>query len=406
LRRIASGVPRNLIFEHVQNDLFRLHRSLYTFIGGFAVGRRVLYDAQQGPFAGRRIHDLGAAATTVVVRPRRARMFASKRYGTKTLHFVSRAPDKTFYDLIVTNDSADDSIARLRQFLYPNGKVIVVVKPASNGRNESIAAGRYRQHFRVVRRFEHASTAELDLHSPLPSKLSDIAFTFSELLVEEPPSGKAIGVIYLLTDDEKWRHSRLHLGCGPVSLEGWINIDNQPYAGIDFRWDLAQGIPFIRNRFIYAEHFLEHLSYEQVELFLPECRKSLAEDGILRLSTPNLDWVWVNQYRPSESVPQEEALRDCFVLNRAFRGWGHQFLYNFVTLRATLEAAGFADIRSYRYGESEIADLVGIERHEQYPDTPDLPHILIAEARGRCVPPPNRVTEPYRAEYLRDVAAR
>ena len=29
------------------------------------------------------------------------------------------------------------------------------------------------------------------------------------------------------------------------------------------------------------------------------------------------------------SVPDGEAVRDCFWMNKSFRAWGHQFLYNF-----------------------------------------------------------------------------
>ena len=37
-----------------------------------------------------------------------------------------------------------------------------------------------------------------------------------------------------------------------------------------------------------------------------------------------------------------DELQNCFNLNRAFRGWGHQFLYNERTLRTSLLDAGYA----------------------------------------------------------------
>ena len=66
----------------------------------------------------------------------------------------------------------------------------------------------------------------------------------------------------------------------------------------------------------------------------------LHDDGILRLSTPNLDWVWVTHYNLSLNEPDQ--VRACFAINRAFRGWGHQFLYNQRTLSASLLDAGFS----------------------------------------------------------------
>ena len=101
---------------------------------------------------------------------------------------------------------------------------------------------------------------------------------------------------------------------------------------------------------------------------------------------------------------EDEALRDCFVLNRAFRGWGHQFLYNPATLAALLQNSGFATVRALRYGESDTPALAGLERHEQYPDVPELPHVLVVEAGGRGEPQAIR-GEAHIAEYNRDVAA-
>ncbi len=175
---------------------------------------------------------------------------------------------------------------------------------------------------------------------------------------------------------------RLHVGSGPVTLEGWINVDNQPYPGIDHVLDVTNGLPFENLDYVFAEHFIEHLSYDHGAFFLRECRRVLGPHGVLRLSTPSLDWVWMTQYHHGQWGSSSEAVRDCFWLNKAFRGWGHQFLYNLQTLVECLHDAGFADVVSCQYGESRHEALRGVEHHEKYPDTPELPHILIVEASG------------------------
>jgi predicted SAM-dependent methyltransferase len=177
---------------------------------------------------------------------------------------------------------------------------------------------------------------------------------------------------------------RLHIGSGPVRLPGWTNVDNQKYPGVDHVLDVTRGLPWKRGdaELIFAEHFIEHLAYDDGLRFLRECRRVLAADGILRLSTPNLDWVWHTQYHPGQWTDAAEAVRDAFWMNKAFRGWGHQFLYNLPALEATLRAAGFADVVPVRYGESEHEGLRGLERHEQYIDTPELPHVVVVEASG------------------------
>lgn len=223
------------------------------------------------------------------------------------------------------------------------------------------------------------------------------------LITAEVPTGFASihrfgDAIFVATNDPKWRDLQLHLGSGPVALPGWVNVDNLPYPGVDFQWDLARGIPFHDVKYIFAEHFVEHLSFDEAGKLVRGCRAALRDDGILRLSTPNLDWVWRTSYQSGD------ALRDCFVINRAFHGWGHQFLYNLPALTMVLRDAGFATVQQFTYGQSDSPALAGIERHERYPDIPELPHILIVEASGRAQPAGER--HPMVDEYRRDVAVR
>jgi predicted SAM-dependent methyltransferase len=189
--------------------------------------------------------------------------------------------------------------------------------------------------------------------------------------------------------------ARLHIGCGEQSLKGWINIDNQGLPGVDQVLDVRRGLPFSGVAAIYAEHFLEHLSLDEGLAFLAECRRVLLPDGVLRLSTPNLDWVMRTHYRGPDAA-RDDAQEDCFRINRAFHGWGHQFLYNAATLESALAASGFARVDRRKYGESERSELAGLERHETWVDTPDLPHVLIVEAFGAAPP------RPFPAQLLKD----
>ena len=181
------------------------------------------------------------------------------------------------------------------------------------------------------------------------------------------------------------RERRLHIGAGRESIPGWINIDNQGLAGVDQVLDVRQGLPFADVASIYAEHFLEHLSLDEGLAFLRECRRVLRPEGALRLSTPNLDWVILTHYRGA-AQPEDDAKLDCIRLNRAFHGWGHQFLYNRPMLAAALRSAGFERTAFRTYGESERPELRGLERHETWVDTPELPHVLIVEAWGQASP--------------------
>jgi predicted SAM-dependent methyltransferase len=195
--------------------------------------------------------------------------------------------------------------------------------------------------------------------------------------------------------------NKLHIGCGPVHLDGWINIDNAKYPGVDKVLDVTRGLPFKDVSFIFAEHFIEHIPYPLTMKLLRECRRVMRDDGVLRLSTPNLDWVWFTHYKLDAN--DQEKLQACFALNRAFRGWGHQFLYNEHTLASTLRDAGFANVERREYGASPHPELHGLERHEKSADYGSLSHILIVEAWGGGGEAPQDLDAP-RGEYLRDIA--
>ena len=110
---------------------------------------------------------------------------------------------------------------------------------------------------------------------------------------------------------------RLHLGAGRERLDGWINVDMQAIPGVDVIADVTRGLDYSEVEAIYAEHFLEHLPLAAAVDFLLESHGVLAEGGWLRLSTPNLDWVWSTHYR-LDADPETRRL-GALSLNRALR---------------------------------------------------------------------------------------
>ncbi len=188
---------------------------------------------------------------------------------------------------------------------------------------------------------------------------------------------------------------RLHVGSGMQRLDGWVNLDLQQLPEVDIARDVTSGLPFSGVELVYAEHFLEHLEVTGALDFLAEAHRVLAADGRLRLSTPNLDWVWRHVYRPPEAAGVG-APRMAMHANRAFYGWRHRFLWNRPLLERALTATGFAELRWCCHGESDLEAFSGIERHETYEDTPELPHVLIVE--GRKGTPDGSAAEALRSE--------
>jgi len=173
---------------------------------------------------------------------------------------------------------------------------------------------------------------------------------------------------------------KLQVGCGRFPLPGWINIDTQALEGVDLVLDVRDGLPFRDLAVVFAEHFLEHLTLEEALGFLDECWEALAPGGKIRLSTPNLDWVWATHDPRDGSVANRT--RKTLIANRAFYGWEHRFLWSGDLLEEALQASGFRGVRFCRYGESDFEALRGLERHERYDDSIELPHVLIVDAES------------------------
>jgi predicted SAM-dependent methyltransferase len=179
--------------------------------------------------------------------------------------------------------------------------------------------------------------------------------------------------------------TRLHIGAGNKRLADWINVDLLPLPGVDVVADVTQGLQFSEVEAIFAEHFLEHLRLDKAIDFLAEAHRVLSPGAWMRLSTPNLDWVWITQYtlHAEGDAKVDFALR----LNRSFHGWGHQFVWNREFLERALQATGFDELTWCTYGHSPRPLFNGLERHETYGDTPEMPHVLIIEAR-KAAPQP------------------
>jgi predicted SAM-dependent methyltransferase len=184
--------------------------------------------------------------------------------------------------------------------------------------------------------------------------------------------------------------ARLHIGAGNKRLQGWINVDLLPLPGVDVVADVTEGLRFSGVEAIFAEHFLEHLRLDKAIDFLAEAHRVLNPGAWMRLSTPNLEWVWLTQYdlRAEPDAKVDFALR----LNRGFHGWGHQFLWNRDLLERALLATGFAELTWCGYGSSPRPLFHGLERHETYDDSPEMPHVLIVEAR-KAAPQPEALAE-------------
>lgn len=158
---------------------------------------------------------------------------------------------------------------------------------------------------------------------------------------------------------------KLHVGCGKNYINGWINCDIDPKVKVDVRIDVRDGLPFLNGSvdYIFNEHFIEHLELEEGKKFLNECSRVLK--GVLRVSTPNLQYV-VERYLSGRLIEIREwrPATLCDMVNEAMRKWQHKYVYDFNKLRDIMKECGFKNVILCAYRESKHAELKNLECRE------------------------------------------
>lgn len=173
---------------------------------------------------------------------------------------------------------------------------------------------------------------------------------------------------------------KLHVGCGPMVMQGWLNTDMVPDHdhGVVYL-DITEPLPFKAESFhyIYSEHLIEHISLDTGLRHLKDCHRILKPGGVIRTATPDLKFLLdyfsgsglsevqrgFLQEMIEESHPGLLVRSPTILLNRFVRDWGHQFIYDYDVLRHSMEGAGFANIVSCKVKESRHPALKDLERH-------------------------------------------
>jgi len=161
---------------------------------------------------------------------------------------------------------------------------------------------------------------------------------------------------------------KLHLGCGPKVISGWINIDAIHYPGV-----AVLRLPYGLKRFadssvsfVYCSHMIEHIEYpNEVIRFASEIRRILKPGGALRFVVPGIERI-IRAYVADDKEFFKEQERhhppSCTTkmehLMYALQQDGeHKYGYDFETAQKFLRAAGFTRIVNSSYNASEFEEL-------------------------------------------------
>lgn len=175
---------------------------------------------------------------------------------------------------------------------------------------------------------------------------------------------------------------KLHIGAGLNTLNGWINTDI--YANKQNLYlNLTKPMKFSDSLFdfIYSEHVFEHFSYEDCRFMLSECHRVMKDNAVLRIATPDLkflirlyeetDSTFINDYinwNATNFVHPIAPKNSVSVINNYVRDWGHQFIYDFETLKFLLLDVGFVDIVECKILNSNHDALKDLEHVDRHPD--------------------------------------
>jgi predicted SAM-dependent methyltransferase len=147
----------------------------------------------------------------------------------------------------------------------------------------------------------------------------------------------------------------LQIGSGPHKRPGWLNSDLPGESGIDIGMDITERLPFPDDSLhaIYGSEVIEHISKASAIPFLREAHRVLKINGTFRLTTPDLIEICRITLGQNERcsieqlatvwVENKNLTRDIWA-NEMFRSWGHQYIWDFNSLREAILSAGFSKV--------------------------------------------------------------
>lgn len=175
--------------------------------------------------------------------------------------------------------------------------------------------------------------------------------------------------------------TKLQIGSGHNLLPAWLNTTLYPIEPGAFFLDARRRFPLPDRAldYIFSEHVIEHLEFEEAASMLRECCRTLKRGGQIRIATPDLKQI-IALYAQPQGEQQERYIRwimatfrrqfgefsPAHAINQSFHGWRHKFIYDEPPLTQALEDAGFRNITRVVPGESKHDHLRGQEQHGSY----------------------------------------
>lgn len=150
---------------------------------------------------------------------------------------------------------------------------------------------------------------------------------------------------------------KLHLGCGPRHIPGFVHVDAQPAPRVDIVGPVER-LPMEDNSasLIYASHVLEHFGRHAYKAALREWFRVLKPGGILRLSVPDFA-ACAAIYYESGLADGLSGLVGLIVGGQRNEHDFHKMVFDEDFLRRELLDTGFREVRRWDWRATEHADI-------------------------------------------------
>lgn len=212
-----------------------------------------------------------------------------------------------------------------------------------------------------------------DSHSLLKDFIYLLDYRFFYLLIK-----KNI-LVYKLKGVDK-----LNVGCGDDLIKGWLNIYFSRYTSYGsiivkngasmLNFDLTKELPIAENsvKYVYASHFIEHLTFSEGITMLQRCYRTMEKGGVIRLTFPDME-LWIKNYYENNlqffekykslCLPGEKSIAETKgeIFMSQVHGWQHKWSYDFESMKHVLKIAGFSQVFKKKVFDSLIPDIKEIE---------------------------------------------
>lgn len=153
-------------------------------------------------------------------------------------------------------------------------------------------------------------------------------------------------------------HPKIHLGCGDIILNGWINIDARNADHIHIHTDQIDLKEFADNSVgvIYLSHVLEHFDFNEAHNLIELFFKKLKPGGALIISVPDFNAL-VKVYSINSNL---EIVKRALMGGQDYAYNYHKSVYNFELLNNILNKCNFKQVELYdplSFFGSDIGDF-------------------------------------------------